>query len=120
MYSISYLRRQADALRRRLQPVLQILRLRNLAMEFCDELDEAALNEDPRQRDLTGMCIMFMPRIGQAGFRLETSMDLDSYLRGCLNAGASPDPREMVFTLLPWARKGPLLRSDLWERPNAA
>ena len=51
MYSLCYLRRQADALQRRLRPVLQILRLRNLAMEFCDELDEAALSEDPRQRD---------------------------------------------------------------------
>ena len=43
MYSISYLRRQTDALQQRLKPVLEILRLRNLAMEFCDEYDEAAL-----------------------------------------------------------------------------
>ena len=39
MYSISYLRRQVDALRRKLEPVLTILRLRNLANEFCDEYD---------------------------------------------------------------------------------
>ena len=43
MYSISYLRRQVESLRRRLEPVLDILRLRNLALEFCDEFDEAAV-----------------------------------------------------------------------------
>ena len=42
MYSISYLRRQVESLHRRLEPVLDILRLRNLALEFCDEFDEAA------------------------------------------------------------------------------
>ena len=39
MYSISYLRRQVDALKRELEPVLTILRLRNLAEEFCDEFN---------------------------------------------------------------------------------
>ncbi len=121
MYSLSYLRRQVDALQRRLKPALAILRLRNLAMDFCDEYDEAASSEGSDARSvLAGMIMMFMPRVGQAGFRLDTFQELDKYLFRCLGSRACPDPREIVFTLLPWARRGPRLRPDLWERPASA
>ena len=120
MYSISYLRRQVDALQRKLKPVLTILKLRNLAMEFCDEFDEAALSENPRRRDLTGMCMMFPPRVGQAGFHLDTFHDLMRHFTSCIQNRTCLEPREVVFTLIPWARKGPILRPDLWERPSAA
>ena len=120
MHSISYLRRQVDALQRRLKPVLAILKLRNLANEFCDEFDEAALSEDSHKRDLTGMCMMFMPRVGKAGFHLDTFQDLMRYFTRCIKGNSRPEPREIVFILIPWARKGPILRPDLWERPSAA
>ena len=121
MYSISYLSRQVEALRRRLKPALAILKLRNLAMEFCDEFDEVASSEAPRRRDaLFDMSVMFMPRVGQAGFRLDTFQDLMDYFTRCIRGSGGPDPREIVFTLIPWARKGPHLRPDLWERPEAA
>ena len=119
MYSLSYLTRQVEALRRRLKPVLAILKLRNLAMEFCDEFDQAVLSEEPGQRDLASMCIMFPPRVGQAGFRLDTFQDLMSYFTRCINGNSYPQLCEVVFTLIPWARKGPILRPDLWERPAA-
>ena len=71
MYSISYLRRQVDSLRRKLEPVLTILRLRNLAMQFCDEYDQAALSHPaPDNEALRSICMMFPPRVGEAGFRL--------------------------------------------------
>ncbi len=120
MYSISYLRRQVDALQRKLKPVLAILKLRNLAMQFCDEFDQALLSEDSHKRDLTGICMMFPPRVGQAGFRLDKGQDLVRYFLGCIQNRTGPEPREVVFTLIPWARRGPLLRPYLWERPNAA
>ncbi len=121
MYSLSYLRRQVDALQRTLKPVLAVLRLRKLAMEFCDEFDEAASREQPgRQGALLDMCRKFMPRVGQAGFRLDTFMDLDRYFVRCHDSRTCPEPRDIVFTLLPWAAKGPSLRPDLWERPAAA
>ena len=120
MHSINYLRRQVDALQRRLKPVLAILRLRNLANEFCDEFDEAAHGEGSAKRDLQGMCMMFMPRVGQAGFRLETFQDLMRYFTRCIKGNTRPEPRDIVFTLLPWARKGPILRPDLWECPSSA
>ena len=121
MYSISYLSRQVEALRRRLKPALAILKLRNLAMEFCDEFDAAASGEAPRRRDtLFNMSAMFIPRVGQAGFRLDTFQDLMDYFARCIRSSATPDPRDIVFTLIPWARKGPILRPDLWERPEAA
>ena len=92
MYSISYLRRQVDSLQRKLKPVLAILKLRNLAMEFCGEFDEAALSGDSHKRDLTGMCMMFPPRVGQAGFRLDTSTALVRYFIGCIQNRKAPDP----------------------------
>ena len=120
MYSLSYLRRQVDALEKRLKPVLTILRLRNLAREFCDEFDEAAHGEGSAKRDLRGICMMFPPRVGQAGFRLGKGKDLVRYFLGCRDNRTAPEPREVVFTLIPWARRGPRLRADLWERPNPA
>ena len=120
MYSLRHLRSQVDALQRRLRPALAILRLRNLAMEFCDEFDQAASREEPRHREtLLDMSRMFMPRVGRAGFRLETFQDLMSYFARCIDRCAHPEPRDIVFALLPWARKGPRLRPDLWERPAA-
>ena len=121
MYSISYLRRQVDALQRRLKPVLAILKLRKLALEFCDEFDEAASQEQPNRRDaLMDLARMFPPRVGQAGFRLDTYMNLVGHLVHCIERSARPEPREIVFTLIPWARKGPILSPSLWERPTIA
>ena len=121
MHSLRHLRDQVDALQRRLKPVLAILRLRNLAMEFCDEFDETVFHEAPRHRDiLLDMSRMFIPRVGQAGFHLDTYKDLLGYFVRCIDNCYHPEPREIVFTLLPRARRGPLLRPDLWERPTAA
>ena len=120
MYSIRYLRSRVDALKRKLKPVLAILRLRNLAMEFCDEYDEAASPETPRRRDLQGVCMMFPHRVTKAGFRLGKGKELVRYFLGCKDNRTNPDPREVVFTLIPWAKRGPRLREDLWDRPAAA
>ena len=120
MYSISYLRRQVDALQKRIKPVLAVLKLRNLARDFCDEFDEAAHGEDSRKRDLRGVCMTFPPRVGQAGFRLGRGKHLFHYFMDCHYNRTDPELREVVFTLIPWARKGPRLRADLWYRPEAA
>ena len=121
MYSLSYLRRQVDDLQRKLKPALAVLKLRNLAMDFCDEFDEADSPDQPNRGQLLGdMTAMFPPRVGQAGFRLDTFQDLVDYLTRRIRGNTRPDPREIVFTLIPWARKGPILRPDLWERPQLA
>ena len=120
-YSISYLRRQVDALQLRLKPVLTILRLRNLAMQFCDEFDQAASVEPaPSRGSLQVICMMFPPRVTQTGYILGKGMELVSYFMRCVDARTGPEPREVVFTLIPWARNGPLLRPDLWDRPQPA
>ena len=90
MYSISYLRRQVDALQKRLKPVLAILKLRKLAMEFCDEFDEAAHGENSRKRDLHGVCMMFPHRVSQAGFSLGRGKDLVRYFLGCRDNSTRP------------------------------
>ena len=121
MYSISYLRRQVDALQRRIKPILTILRLRNLAMQLCDEFDQAASAEPaPSRESLRSICTMFPPRVAQAGYRLGKGKELVSYFMGCIHNGPGPEPREVVFALIPWAKKGPHLRPDLWERPEPA
>ena len=120
MYSISYLRRQVESLRRKLEPVLTILRLRNLANQFCDEFDEAVHGEDSARSDLQGVCMMFPHRVSETGYGLGKGRELIRYFLGCRDNRTAPEPREVVFTLIPWARKGPRLRADLWERPSAA
>ena len=121
MYSLSYLRRQVDALQRKLEPILTVLRLRNLAMEFCDEFDQALLREPaPRRSVLKHVCMDFPHRVGQAGYRLGRDMELVTYFMNCVDTYTPTDPRDVVFTLIPWARRGPILRPDLWERPEPA
>ena len=118
MYSISHLRRQVDALQRKIKPVLTILRLRNLAMQFCDEFDQAASGESaPSCGNLRRVCMMFPHRVTKAGYRLGKSTELVRYFLSCVDTRTGPEPREVVFTLIPWARKGPILRPDLWDRP---
>ena len=133
MYSLSHLSRQVEALRSRLKPVLAILKLRKLAMEFCGEFDEAALSEDPEQPH---RYVRYVHAPRGTGRLLDTFQDLCSrawdrqasastpsrtwLTPRALRATACPDPREIVFTLIPWARKGPILLPDLWECPAAA
>ena len=118
MYSIGYLRRQVDALQKRFKPVLAILKLRNLARKFCDEFDEADSSEKPPSTEV--VCMMFPYRVTQAGFRLGKGRELVNYFMDCHYNRTAPELREVVFTLIPWAKKGPRLRADLWDRPEPA
>ena len=94
MYSLSYLSRQIEALRSRLKPVLAILKLRKLAMEFCGEFDEADSPDQPNRSQVLGdMAAMFPPRVGQAGFRLDTFQDVVDYLTRCIKRKTSPRNR---------------------------
>ena len=120
MYSISYLRRQVDALKRELEPVLTILRLRNLAEEFCDEFDEAIENQRTTKQDPDEVYVMFPHRVSEAGYNLGKGKELVCYFQDCKRKRIPCDLREVVFTLIPWARKGPHLRADLWLRSTAA
>ena len=93
MHSLSYLTRQVEALRSKLRPVLAILKLRNLAMEFCGEFDEADSPEQPdRRQALMDKAAMFPPRVGQAGFRLDTFQGLVDYLTRCIKGQHPPRP----------------------------
>ena len=119
--SLRQLRREVDALQRRVNQVLAILRMRKLAMEFCDECDEAGIRGKPDWPEaFMHRTRKFMPRVGQAGFDLDTFGALNRYFHRCVERRKPPEPREIVFTLLPWARRGPRLRPSLWERPAAA
>ena len=112
MYSLSEIRRQVDALRRRLAPELAVLRLRKLAEEFCCQWDTAIANH--RQ---TPEPHPFILRIAGAGFRLNTFMALHKYLDRCREGNSHPQPRDIVSNLLPWAAKGGYLAAFQWDAP---
>ena len=108
MYSLRQLRREVDALQRRLKPVLAVLRLRILAMEFCDEFDEAASRNAPCQGDiLLDLSRMFMPRVGRAGFRLDTFKDLISYFMRCIDSRTHPNPMKSCSPCYPGLGEAP-------------
>ena len=132
--SLHHLRRRVDALCRKLASELDIVRLRSLAEDYCDEwavavaegkepppaLPVVSLELDgphPRENGAlvlveTGTAMVprqpepFLRRVANAGFRLNTFMNLDRYLEGCRREDAIPGVREIIESLLPWARPG--------------
>ena len=112
MYSLSEIRRQVDALRRRLAPELAVLRLRKLAGEFCSQWDTAITNHQPAPETHP-----FILRVAGAGFRLNTFMALHKYLDRCRDGNNYPQPRDIVSNLLPWATKGGYLATFQWDAP---
>ena len=63
--------------------------------------------------------MMFPHRVARSGYRQGKGRELVRYFLDCRDNGTNPEPREVVFILILWARKGPCLRADLWERPQA-
>lgn len=112
MYSLSEIRRQVDALRRRLAPELAFLRLRKLAEEFCCQWDTAVTNHQPPPDPHP-----FILRVANAGFRLNTFMALHKYLDRCRDRNSNPQSRDIVSNLLPWATKGGYLAAFQWDTP---
>ena len=112
MYSLSEIRRQVDALRRRLAPELAVLRLHKLAKEFRFQWDTAIANHQPAPEPHP-----FILRIAGAGFRLNTFMALQKYLDRCRDRNNHPQPRDIVTNLLPWATKGGYLAPFQWDPP---
>ncbi len=43
-------------------------------------------------------------------------MAMRKYLERCIDDKKSPEPRDVVGSLLPWAAKRGLLHASLWDR----
>lgn len=147
--SLYRLRRRVDALCRKLAPELDVVRLRRLAEDYCDEwavavadgkepppaLPVASLElDDPCHPHENGDVVPvetgnarvrrkpepFLGRIADAGFRLNTFMDLHRYLKECRDQGTIPGVHEIIQSLLPWARPGGYLECLRWDAPARA
>ena len=104
MHSLRHYRRQVDDLQRRLKPVLAIFRLRNLAMEFCDEFDEVAAQPNARFA-LMNMSVKFMPRIRKAGFIIDTHTDLCATSASVSTTTSIPNPASSSSCSFPGPRE---------------
>ncbi len=147
--SLYQLRRRVNALYRKLAPELAVVRLRSLAEDYCDEwavavadgqepppVSPAASPEPDAPCHLEGngggvaaetakpktgrQPEPFIRRIAAAGFHLDTFMALQKYLERCRSQGKLPGVREIIDTLLPWARPGGYLECLRWDAPARA
>ena len=96
--TLSQIRREIEALKRKYAKELAILRLRRQAEEICDQW-ERAVNEqqDPPQPHAV------VGKMADAGFFLSTYITLHHYVKRIREEGKLPEPRQIVLNLLPWA-----------------
>ena len=93
--TLAQIRRRVNALKRKFALELAIIRLRRIAESVADNWD---LDEPPEPHDV-------IQRVAKAGFRLNTFMRLQHYLKDTRSQGDVPEPRQIVTSLLPWASK---------------
>ena len=118
MYSgptLSQLRRQVDALKRKYAKELAVYRLRRVASEICLLWDIATAKRQPKPDPFA--CIR---RVADAGFRLNTWMPFHNYIQRCRDNNRHPEVRDIVTTLLPWAAEAGYINFLRWDAPAAA
>ena len=125
--SLAQIRRQVNALLRKLAPYLLVYRLRKLVDPLCQQWAADAACQKPAPEPLA-----VIQYIANAGFRLPTFMSLQRYLDRCRSEKRNPESRQIILALLPWAAGEcyqNLLRWDLpapangsngWELPAPA
>ena len=91
--TISQLRSRIDALKRRFARELLILKVRRISQAVSDHWPSS---EPPDPIDV-------VQRFAKAGCRLPTYGRLHRYIDEIRRRGEIPQPREMLFNLLPWA-----------------
>ena len=93
--TLAQIRRRVNALKRKLAPELAIIKLRHIAEAVANDWD---LDEPPEPAAV-------IQRVAKAGFRLNTFMRLQHYLKDTQSREEIPEPRRIVTSLLPWASK---------------
>ena len=95
MYSISQLRRQFEALKRKYARVIAAAVLKPVADKIVNLWDIATAKKQPKPNPL--LCIQ---KVVQAGFRLDTFTALHTYIKDCrplktaATTAASPTPKK--------------------------
>ena len=109
--TISQIRNQVHSLQRKFAKELAVFRLRQLAEEIADDWAIATAEKEqlPQPHQV-------VHRVAAAGHRLKTYMNLNNYVRGCLDKGECLIAQQIVLALLPWAwnhRYDDLLYGDI-------
>ena len=96
--TLSQIRREIEALKRKYAKELAIVRLRRQAEEVCDQWERAVNDqqEPPQPHAVVG-------KMAAAGFFLSTYITLHHYVKRIREQGKLPEPRQIVLNLLPWA-----------------
>ena len=112
MRTLSEIRREIRALRRKYHREIAIYRMRRVAEEVHYDYARAVADrrEPPKPLEI-------VHRIVDQGFRLTTWMNLIKYLERVGEAGDIPDPRSMLTNLLPWVWESKYDRLLMRELP---
>ena len=94
--TISQLRRQFEALKRKYARVIAAAVLRPVANKIVNLWDIATTKKQPKPSP-----ILCLQKVAKAGFRLKTFKALHIYLEDCRRYGGFPDPEEIIQKLLP-------------------
>ena len=96
METISSLRRQIEALKRKYAREIAAAVLKPVANQITRLWEIAVAKKQPKPDPLD--CVQ---KVAQAGFRLHTFMALHLYLENCQRNGGFPDADEIIKKLLP-------------------
>ena len=96
METISSLRRQIEALKRKYAREIAAAVLEPVADKIVNLWDIATAKNQPKPSPL--ICVR---EVAEAGFRLRTFNALHAYIDNCRNYGGFPDADEIVNRLLP-------------------
>ena len=96
MYSISQLRRQFEALKRKYARVIAAAVLKPVADKIVNLWDIAVSKKQPKPTPI--LCVQ---KVVKVGFRFDTYTSLHIYLEDCRNYGGFPDALEIINKLLP-------------------
>ena len=96
--TLSQIRNQVHSLQRKFAKELAVYRLRQLAEEIADEWELALAEKEelPQPHQV-------VQRVAGEGHLLKTYMNLNLYVRRCLDEGKCLIPQKIVLALLPWA-----------------
>ena len=96
METISSIRRQIEALKRKYAREIAAAVLEPVANKIVNLWDIATAKKQPKPSPL--LCVQ---KVVKAGFRLHTFVALNAYLDNCRRYGGFPDADEIVDKLLP-------------------
>ena len=112
MRTLSELRRELQALRRKYHKEIAIYRMRRVTEEIHHDYARAVTDRQNPPKPLE-----VIRRIADRGFRLTTWMHLMNYLEKVREAGDIPELRRMLLALLPWAWRSRYDRLLMRELP---